>query len=171
LCTEVSEGRFRKDLFYRLDVFPIHVPPLRERLEDIPMMVDTILERLATELQLTRVPRINRSAVEGLSRYEWPGNVRELRNVLEGALISCRGGEIGIRHLRLGQVEGTTDSQREKLASGKSLGDIVEDTQRSVIEEALRSADGKKQKAARLLGISRSSLGRLMFKLGISARN
>ena len=169
LWAEVAEGRFRKDLFYRLNVFPILVPPLRDRLEDIPVMTDNILGDLAIELQLSNVvPKISPFAVDLLKRYDWPGNVRELKNVLERALILCRGGQIGIRHLILGPEQGATDSDRTGLASGKSFREILDSTERSLIEEALRRSEGKKQRAARLLGMSRPALGRHMVKLGIS---
>ena len=168
LWAEVSEGRFRKDLFYRLNVFPILVPPLRDRLEDIPIMTDNILGDIAIELQLNNVPKISPFAVDLLKRYDWPGNVRELKNVLERALILCRRGQIGIQHLILGPEEGAIDSDRTGLASGKSFREILDSTERSLIEEALRRSEGKKQRAARLLGMSRPALGRHIVKLGIS---
>ncbi len=168
LSVEVSEGRFRKDLFYRLNVFPILVPPLRDRLEDIPVMTDNILGALAIELQLNNIPRISPLAVNLLKRYNWPGNVRELKNVLERALILCRGAQIEIRHLMLGPEQGATESDSTGLASGKSFREILYSMERSLIEEALRRSEGKKQRAARLLGMSRPALGRHMVKLGIS---
>ena len=168
LWAEVPEGRFRKDLFYRLNVFPILVPPLRDRLEDIPIMTDNILGDIAIELQLNNVPKISPFAVDLLKRYDWPGNVRELKNVLERALILCRRGQIGIQHLILGPEEGAIDSDRTGLASGKSFREILDSMERSLIEEALRRSEGKKQRAARLLGMSRPALGRHIVKLGIS---
>ncbi|MFC1834301.1 sigma-54 dependent transcriptional regulator [Thermodesulfobacteriota bacterium] len=91
LYLEVSEGRFRADLYYRLNVFAIRVPPLRERAEDIPLLVRDILGELAGEMQLSRAPDVTPEVPGSLCRYNWPGNVRELRNVLERAMILSRG--------------------------------------------------------------------------------
>ncbi len=83
----MGEGRFLEPLFYRLDVFSIEVPPLRERSEDIPILAQEIMSQLAVEMQLTEVPPVDSSALISLCGYHWPGNVRELRNALERALI------------------------------------------------------------------------------------
>jgi transcriptional regulator with GAF, ATPase, and Fis domain len=90
LAGAVRAGTFRSDLFYRLNVFPIVVPPLRERRDDIPMLVDALVEELGTAMR-KRFASVDRSSLEALARYSWPGNVRELRNVLERAMILCRG--------------------------------------------------------------------------------
>ena len=86
---DVQKGDFRKDLYYLLDVFPIHVPPLRQRLEDLPLLVNHLLDMLAGEMGLPNVPVVNPEVMEILAGYHWPGNVRELRNILERALILC----------------------------------------------------------------------------------
>ena len=95
LWKEVAEGRFQKDLFYRLNVFGIDVPPLREREEDIPIIANEILKRLRKDLQLSSIPKINSDAMNALRSYHWPGHVRELRNVLERTLVMSRGDTIG----------------------------------------------------------------------------
>ncbi len=94
LETEVAEGRFLSPLLYRLNVFSIHVPPLRDRLEDLPALLEEIISRLAAELQLTSLPAIDPASVIALARYHWPGNVRELRNVVERSLILSHGREV-----------------------------------------------------------------------------
>ena len=89
----VAAGRFREDLFYRLNVFPIQVPPLRERMDDIPLLAKHFVELSAKELKCAK-PRLTRAAVAQLQSYDWPGNVRELRNVIERAVILARGGAL-----------------------------------------------------------------------------
>ena len=170
LRKEVDEGRFRKDLFYRLNVFGIEPPPLRQREEDIPIITNLILTRLSKEMQLSCVPKINLDAINALRSYTWPGNVRELRNVLERALIISRGNPIRVGHLGLGQTEWVGASEKLSVPSGRSLQDVVEETERLLIEDALRRSGLKKQEAARLLGVSRFTLVRRMAKLGISER-
>ena len=120
LWKEVSDGRFRKDLFYRLNVFGINVPPLRERAEDIPIITNIILTRLCKEIQLSGVPKINLDAINALRSYSWPGNVRELRNVLERALIMSRGDTIRAGHLSLGQTECVESLTKLSVPSGRS---------------------------------------------------
>ncbi len=167
---EVSEGRFRKDLFYRLNVFSLRVPPLRDRVDDIPLLVARIMGQLAADMQMPAVPEIDAAAFDKLCRYNWPGNVRELRNVLERALILSRGGSLGAEHVGLGSGQPSADSLAANLPTGKTLYQILGDLERSLIEEALQRSAGKKHEAARLLGISRFALTRHMSKLGDSER-
>ncbi len=94
LETEIKAGRFRQDLYYRINVLCIRVPPLRERREDIPYLIDQILDGLLKEMQLHARPSIDPQAMSALMYYDWPGKVRELRNVLERALMLWRGGTI-----------------------------------------------------------------------------
>jgi DNA-binding NtrC family response regulator len=105
LRAEVSIGRFREDLFHRLDVFSIRVPPLRERMEDLPGLASRILRQLAQRMELGSTPRTGSSAMKALSMYGWPGNVREPRNVLEKAVILSNGGPIGVKHITLKPVK------------------------------------------------------------------
>ena len=106
LWAEVKDGRFRKDLYYRLNVIAIRVPPLRERPEDIPLISNRIVGSLCKEMQFMTTPKIHSEAMKALCRYSWPGNVRELRNVLERTLIISRGNNIRLSHLRIGGIEG-----------------------------------------------------------------
>jgi PAS domain S-box-containing protein len=170
LWTEVNEGRFRKDLYYRLSVISIEVPPLRERSEDIPVIANRILVRLREELKLSSVPDIRADAMRALLMYSWPGNVRELRNVLERALMLSRGDTICPNHLSVPQTQRVWGAEKRSVSTGCSLNDVLKETERLMIEDALGRSGGNKSEAARLLGISRFALLRHMTKLGISER-
>ena len=168
LGSEVSEGRFRKDLYYRLNVFPIHVPSLRERKEDIPLLVKEIVSELTANMALQKPAELDFEALRRLCLYSWPGNVRELRNVLERSLILSHGQTIGVRHLvGIGETEGTNSLLDRRMPLNRTLNDILVETERSLIQDALRCSCGKKSEAARILGISPLALARHMEKLGI----
>jgi DNA-binding NtrC family response regulator len=167
LDKEITEGRFLEPLFYRLNVFPIVVPPLRERPEDIPIIVQEILARLAAEMHLEKIPRFEPSAIASLSKYSWPGNVRELRNAIERALIVA-----GMGSTKLSFQGLSKDSDDWKYSvdfnSNLSLPAIKEDMTRAFCSEALKRSKGNRTKAAKLLGISRDSLYRYIeeYELG-----
>jgi DNA-binding NtrC family response regulator len=154
----VREGRFREDLYYRLAVFPLEVPPLRERREDIPALVAHFLGR-----RRGRPSKISAEALARLVSYSWPGNIRELENVVERTAILTEGDEI--RPQDLPPLEGTAaqaaDGAFGDVALGRPLKEVVADAVRAVERQALRDAlrrcDGSPAKAARLLGISRAS--------------
>jgi DNA-binding NtrC family response regulator len=167
LETEVAEGRFRHDLYYRINVFVITVPPLRQRLEDLPIVVGEILARLAAEMTTRVVPRIDTGAMDMLRRYSWPGNVRELRNVLERAFILSGDAPIGLSSLTLGEGPGEW-SFTTNFPDGRSIHDVAADLKRSLIEEALRRSGGNKQEAGRLLGITRHALAHQSKFLGLN---
>lgn len=161
LGNEIAEGRFLEPLFYRLNVFPIHVPPLRDRLEDIPVLIREILDKLAAEMQLDHVPEFDSEKISALSRYDWPGNVRELRNVLERALIVA--GKESLRFLVPGSVETEDEWKFTSLfPSGRTLQDAKEDLMHGLCLEAIRRCKGNRTAAAKLLGISRNALYRHM---------
>lgn len=169
LWTDVSEGHFRKDLFYRLNVLSINVPSLRERSEDIPMLANQIISDFCKEMQMTTIPRLNPDVMSALSTHDWPGNVRELKNVIERALILSQGKTICKKHLGLC---GTMSKEETAIANNLEVGNfqaIVEETERKLIHDALKQAEGKKQVAAIILGISRFALARHMSRLGIHA--
>jgi DNA-binding NtrC family response regulator len=166
LWAEVKDGRFRKDLYYRLNVIAIRVPPLRERQEDIPLISSKILADLCKEMQFMTVPKVHSEAIKALCRYTWPGNVRELRNVLERSLIMSKGNNVRLSHLRIGGLEGR--SENLKIVPGRSIYEVIEEIERRMIDDTLSRANGKKQEAAALLGMSRFALARRMAKLGIS---
>lgn len=162
LQAEVSAGRFRLDLFHRLNVVWVKVPALRERPEDIPVLVEQILAVLKVEMQLQTLPVVDSKTLERLRRYSWPGNVRELRNFLERSIIMTRGKRIDSAYL---------DSAGACLAERcwtltfppvPSLDAVVNSLKDEMVEEGLRLSGGNKQEASRLLGISRYSLRRLL---------
>ena len=152
----VSTGRFRSDLYYRLSVLPIELPPLRERIGDLELLCDHILEEIA--LRAGRPQReITPTALAVLSGYPWPGNIRELRNVLEQVTLTSDNPRLSAEEftLVLPRVPSTTrQGERPRL----KLADIVADAERSAIRSALAAAEGKKILAAELLGISRATL-------------
>ena len=156
---EVREGRFREDLFYRLNVFPIELPPLRERREDIPLLVEHFLR------QRNRPPDvISPEAMEALLAYDWPGNVRELENVIERALILAGEGRITPDLLPFGRPK--AGAKVELPDEGVNL----EEVERELIIQALEKAGWNKAKAAKLLGITRRRLYSRMEALGIKEK-
>ncbi|MGO9121009.1 MAG: sigma-54 interaction domain-containing protein [Desulfomonilaceae bacterium] len=161
LGQEIAQGRFLEPLFYRLNVFPIQVPPLRERLEDIPALIREILDKLAAEMQIDEVPEFNSEQIGALSGYDWPGNVRELRNVLERALMVA--GEESLRLLIPGSAQADDEWKFTSFfPSGRSLQDAREEFMRALCHEAIRRCKGNRTAAAKLLGISRNALYRHM---------
>ena len=167
LAAEISAGRFRHDLFYRLDIFSIQLPPLRERLEDIPMLVEELLSEVAPDFRYSGTAHQWRHMMEVLTDYSWPGNIRELRNVLERALIVSRGGPLKSEHLQVAGEKSPEDRLRMSMPIDSSLPEVLGGIERSLIEEALQRSCGNKKKAAKLLGVSRYALARHMEKLGI----
>jgi PAS domain S-box-containing protein len=167
LENEISQSRFRQDLFYRLNVLTIKIPPLRERIEDIPVLVDQLISKLALKLHLAATPYVDSATTELFSRYSWPGNVRELRNVLERALILSGGGELSFDLPESSGRDVAAPSEFMTVPPGRSMNDFFEDLKLRFVQEALGRSAGNKQKAARLLGISRYALKRLMNRLGL----
>ncbi|MDQ7782471.1 MAG: sigma 54-interacting transcriptional regulator [Desulfomonilaceae bacterium] len=163
---EVAKGRFRVDLFYRLNVLRIRVPPLRERLEDIPILVNEILTRIAFELQLTECPEIDPSNMVRLAQYSWPGNVRELRNVLERVLIVSGTGPLHFDSLSESPDKAPAWSWQTGFPPELPFTELVKSLKRAVIQEALARTGGKKTETARLLGITRHILRRQIEAAG-----
>ena len=160
----VEEGKFREDLFYRLHVIPIYLPPLRERKEDIPELVRHFLRKKCAQLG-RKVPEVDPKALELLMEYDWPGNVRELENVLERAIVLCEGDRIGPSDLPL-LVEREGDVLR--VPEGEvPLPEMLESLEKQLIERALEKARGVKAEAARILGIKTSTLYYKMEKYGM----
>ncbi|GEM_PF-334700 len=166
LEAEVDKGRFLPALFYRLAVFNIQMPPLRERTDEIPEIAEQILATLASELPLTEVPKIDPHVTEELTRYHWPGNVRELRNVLERALILGN-----MRSLNIGSAlpdnAGDECSYAVRFDGNRTLGDVTDEVAHLLCKEALRRTGGQRTRASKLLGISRHTLYRYLKRLGI----
>lgn len=160
LETEVAASRFREDLFYRLNVLRVRVPPLRERREDIPLLVDHFLASFATSLGRP-VRDVSDEALSRLVTYAWPGNVRELENVIERAVILARSEQIGVRDLPP-NVLATSAAETPSGASDFSLRDARRTSEIEAIRRALAATSGNRTHAARLLGISHRAL---LYKL------
>ncbi|HEX8252099.1 MAG TPA: sigma-54 dependent transcriptional regulator [Thermoanaerobaculia bacterium] len=151
----IQGGRMREDLYYRLNVFPIDVPPLRERLEDIPLFSHFFLQKL-NETEEKKVEKIDPEFIEALQAYEWPGNVRELRNVVNRAFIMARTDTLTVECLP-DKLAGNR-RKRSKNAVSIPLGQPMEEVERIVIEETLAMTDGDRRKTADILGISYKTL-------------
>jgi transcriptional regulator with PAS, ATPase and Fis domain len=156
LPTAVANNSLRSDLFYRLNVFPVHLPPLRERRVDILPLVMYLLEKYAIKLERP-VHVIDHQTMRRLVAYSWPGNVRELKNVLGRAAALCDGKRIEAKDLFL--------SQGKKTATFEGLsGKTLEEIEKSAIAATLKSVDGNKTEAAKVLGIAYSTLYEKMKK-------
>src|SRR5688500_5958501 len=170
LRAEIRAGRFREDLYFRLNVVPISVPPLRERRDDIPVLADHFMAILAREYG-RRAKRFEAEAVEALQRYAWPGNVRELRNVIERLMIMVPGDRVTSRDLlfldRSAGVTIATDGATEPLMP---LHDARDDFERQYILRALAAHHGNISRTAEALGVERSNLYRKMRSFGIAPK-
>jgi sigma-54 dependent transcriptional regulator, acetoin dehydrogenase operon transcriptional activator AcoR len=151
----VARGTFREDLFYRLSVIPIHVPPLRERRADVPLLADHVLARFRAQ-EGKSIDGFAPDAIDCLLEYRWPGNVRELENAVAFAVIKCRGRRIVREHLppEIRETGGTAQPRTEKIS-------------RSAIEAALQKTGGNRLRAAKALGIGRATLYRKLEEFGI----
>ncbi|HEY4873684.1 MAG TPA: sigma-54 dependent transcriptional regulator [Steroidobacteraceae bacterium] len=167
LADLVAEGRFREDLFYRINVIELRVPPLRERSEDIPDLAEVILRRLSRRMD-TSPPDLDPAAIAALQSYAFPGNVRELENILERALTLCTGDLITAEHLRVrGDTRSGTENVPVTAVAGGALGAQLEDIEREAIVKALEKTRYNKTAAAKLLGMSFRALRYRVKKLGI----
>jgi transcriptional regulator with GAF, ATPase, and Fis domain len=166
LSAEVEQGRFRQDLYYRLMVFPIKLPPLRERREDVPALAAHFLKRYGEEYRV-ELPGFTQDALDALSAYSWPGNIRELENEIQRLVIQAEPGhwiEITDLSPRLRKIEGTIT----RIAPQKgTLKDMMEQVERWLLTEALRDHGGNKTKTAATLGITREGLHKKLAKFGI----
>ena len=164
LADEVAAGRFREDLFYRLNVIGREVPPRRARREDIPLLASTFLERHAAANRKT-IKGFTPQAMDAMLRYGWPGNVRELENAVERAVILSGGEYVAERALPLAvQNAPVPDADGEELALGSMS---LEDVERKAIEATLRETEDNKSEAARRLGITRATLHSKLKKYGL----
>lgn len=163
----VAAGKFREDLFYRLDVYNIHVPPLRERRDDIALLARGFLQELAAEMN-KHVTTISPTALDVLARHNWPGNIRELRNSVERATLSCVGDTIDVADLPPGlQTAAATSAPFSAPPSAQGLDRWLEEVERGAILRALAQTNGVQAQAAKILGISERSLWHRVKKLGI----
>lgn len=153
----VEQGRFREDLFYRLNVVQLHLPPLRERREDIPLLAAHFLNRYASRYR-KQMEGIDPAALQVMLQYPWPGNVRELDHTIERAVLMARSNRIEASDLGLNQPR----------ASSQALEDMsLESVESILIRKALTRANGNVSQAAEALGLSRGALYRRMEKYGI----
>lgn len=183
LEVRVRENLFREDLYYRVAIFPIAIPPLRERPEDIPQLCELFLRHVAVELKLPE-RRLSKEALDTLLAYQFPGNIRELRNLIERACILASDEEIGASAI-VGNDPGGEKSRKpqamkpsgeageaewmESLPQSVDLRALVSSIERKLIERALRSTDGAQAAAARRLGLSRSDLSYKLSKYDLKA--
>ncbi len=172
----VAEGKFREDLFYRLNVLPIVLPPLRERREDIPVLMDHFFRKFARERGID-VPDVSEPVRQAFGRYRWPGNVRELENACERIIQTCSCGTVRVgcvaASVLFGAANGlATPSAPAPVAASSmapiSLDDRLREVETNLIGWALKVADGNKSKAAELLNIKRSTLGDRIARCGLA---
>jgi Nif-specific regulatory protein len=158
----IAQNRFREDLYYRLNVFTIFVPPLRERKADLPLLVDHFLEKLWHDHK-KRIRRISTPAIDALMSYHWPGNVRELENVLERAVLVCDGEVLHSHHLPPTLQTAETSGE----AARPSLTEAVAAYEKDLIQDAVKTTRGNRAKAARLLKTTERILNRKVKTLGV----
>ncbi len=166
LVEDIRNGRFREDLYYRLRVVTLKVPPLRERREDIPLLAKRFAEDFCRTHELAPV-KLPSETLKWLSAYPWPGNVRELKNALEAGIVLCRDGVLRRQDIQLGGLPEQGTLPREKESETLSL----EDNERQTIIKALRRSGGVQKDAAGLLGISRRAIHYKIKKYGIDVKN
>ena len=160
----VADGGFREDLFYRLNVVSVQLPPLRSRKRDIPVLVEHFLARYAEENAKT-IEGVSKEAMDLLMRYVYPGNVRELQNIIERAVVMARGDVVTKNDLSLEGQE--MQSAAESLPSGATLSEQVEDLEKKAIAEALQQANGIQSRAADILGLTERNLRYKLKKYGL----
>ena len=165
LRAALEQGRFREDLYYRLNVLPINIPPLRERKEDIPFLAEHFVSKLAKDAG-SPVESISDGAIEKLLEYYWPGNVRELENVIERSVVLS-----GSKRLEAADVKLDTAPRARPAAAGADAflpeGATLDDYEQSLIREALKRANGNKSQAARLLGLTRNAFRYRLAQMGL----
>ncbi len=154
---EIQGGRFREDLYFRVNTVSIHLPPLRDRREDIPLLVQAFLHEFANE-RGREIEGFTDEVMELFDGYPWPGNVRELRNVVERAVLFCRGDRITVDELPASLRGDESSRARRRAPAVRSLQQAVEQAETEAIRAALDATDGRRAEAAELLGISRKTL-------------
>ncbi|MBK9170294.1 MAG: sigma-54-dependent Fis family transcriptional regulator [Bryobacterales bacterium] len=164
LRAALEQGTFREDLYYRLNVVPINMPPLRARREDIPHLAEHFVRKLAMDT-IGREVELTSGAVEKLMAYHWPGNVRELQNVIERSLVLCAGDRLDETGIRIEAAPARPAGETGFLPEGKTL----DEHERDIIREALRRAGGNKSQAARLLGLTRNALRYRLTQMGLDS--
>lgn len=171
LASLVKLGKFREDLYYRINVVAINLPALRERIEDIPLLVNYFIRKYSERLQITR-PDISQDTLDLLMKYDWPGNIRELENVVEHALVFASNNKITVQCLPepLKKFEGVSGKIQMDLEEKEKIDfqDVVTEFEKELIKWAFKKADGNQVHMAEILGIPRTTLRNKMIKLNLS---
>ena len=168
LTSEVQANRFREDLYFRLAVYPLKIPALRERREDITHLVLHFLEKYSNEVGRP-IQRISSAAMDTLMRHDWPGNVRELQNVVHRAMLSCDAEELDVGHLPPDLRNARGDGSGDGAEGGADEVVPLRELERRAIRRALKATNGSVEKAARLLGMGRATLYRRLARYGSEA--
>ncbi|MEN6607887.1 MAG: sigma-54 dependent transcriptional regulator [Bryobacteraceae bacterium] len=165
LRAALEQGTFREDLYYRLNVVPLNVPPLRERKTDIPFLAEHFVKKLASDTG-SSVESVTDAAIRKLMDYHWPGNVRELENVIERSLVLCSGSKLDAADVMLDSTP-----RAAAVPSGQFLpeGVTLDQFEESIVREAIRRAGGNKSQAARLLGLTRNALRYRLSQMGLES--
>jgi DNA-binding NtrC family response regulator len=166
LRAALEEGRFRQDLYYRLNVVPISIPPLRQRREDIPFLALHFVTKLAKELG-SRAREISPAAVDRLLEHSWPGNVRELENTIERSMVLASGEMLQPSDMRIEETRSVSAGAHSQQTPLLPEGETLEHWEQTIIREALRRANGNKSQAARMLGLTRNALRYRLSQMGM----
>jgi two-component system response regulator HydG len=169
LADRVSRGLFREDLFYRINIFPVHLPPLRERKDDIALLVNAFIHEFQSETQ-KRITGVSPAVMDIFMRYHWPGNIRELKSALEYAFLVAESGLLDIHHLP-SQLQSALETETALPSISADPGTAVRLEEKAQLIEALRKAGGNQSRAAGILGVHRMTVFNRMRKYGITLKN
>ena len=169
LAERVSEGLFREDLFYRINIFPVHLPPLRERKDDIALLVNAFIHELQSDTQ-KRITGVSPEVMNIFMRYHWPGNIRELKSALEYTFLVAESGLVEIQHLP-SQLQSALKTETAPQSESTDASSAVGPEEKAQLIEALRKADGNQSRAAGILGVHRMTVFNRMRKYGITLKN
>jgi DNA-binding NtrC family response regulator len=167
LSERCKVNRFRQDLYYRLNVLNLNLPPLRERIDEIGTITNSILTRICHQQKISTL-RINEKALEAIRAYRWPGNIRELENVLERAVAFCESGSISPSDLLFDKSIEIDSGSQQAMGSVELAGKTLEEIERLAIQATLLVCSGNKAKTARMLGISEKSIYNKIRRLDIT---
>jgi transcriptional regulator with PAS, ATPase and Fis domain len=160
----IAKGLFREDFYYRINVIPIHVPPLREHVEDIPLLARSFFNKIQLK-SIKKLKGISNEAMEALMRHNWPGNIRELKSAFEFAFVSCRKGMIQINHLPQ-NILGKAEASRQFSGPPADLNSI----KKQRLLQALKASNGNQSEAAKMLGVSRTTIWNQLKKYKINKK-
>ncbi len=166
LRAALEQGTFREDLYYRLNVVPINIPPLRDRREDIPYLAKHFVEKLSGELG-SAATAISEAAIDALMQYHWPGNVRELENVIERSLVLASASRLEPADIRLDAMPKARNANAQPAGFTLPDGMSLDEYEQAIIREAMKKANGNKSQAARLLGLTRNALRYRLSQMGM----